>query len=287
MTTGIYRPAYHATYRAALDINKELIGFHVRSGGIPESPLSANRFPAGSVENYLAEDWTIPSNISVGAFRAPRSNFIAGAEQSFLDELAEFMGKDPIEMRLEMLQKSKECVIGENNDYDADRYAGVLQLVKEKSNWGLPQEGIHRGVAAYFCHNTYVAQVLDIEMIDDVPVIKKITAAVDCGIVVNPDAATNLAQGGIVDGIGHSLFSRITFKDGIPQQNNFNTYRLIRHRESPKQIDVHFQESQENPSGLGEPLNPPIVGAVANALYRATGKRYYDQPFLVDPNIVG
>src|SRR5690606_9397464 len=86
MTDGIYRPAYHAAYRAALDADNNLTAFHVKAGGIPESPLHANRFPAGAVENYLAEEWSLDSNITIGSFRAPRSNFIAAAEQSFLDE---------------------------------------------------------------------------------------------------------------------------------------------------------------------------------------------------------
>ena len=287
MTSGIYRPAYHATYRAALDENKNLIAFHVNAGGVPESPIHANRFPAGAVDNYLAEDWTVPSNISVGAFRAPRSNFIAGAEQSFLDELAEAMGKDPIELRLELLEKAKNNPEGKDNDYDAERYAGVLRLVKEKSAWGEETPGIYRGVAAYFCHNSYVAHVLDIEMQEKDPVIKKVTAAVDCGIVVNPVAAINLSEGGIVDGLGHSMFSAITVKDGVPQQNNFNGYRLIRHSEAPKTIEVHFVDSDTDPTGLGEPLNPPVIGALANALYKATGKRFYDQPFMEDPRLMG
>jgi isoquinoline 1-oxidoreductase beta subunit len=96
MTYGIYRPMYTATYRAALDANKNLIAFHVKGGGIPENAVHPNRFPAGAVDNYLAESWEIPSNITIGAFRAPRSNFAAAAEQSFLDELAEAMGKDPL-----------------------------------------------------------------------------------------------------------------------------------------------------------------------------------------------
>ena len=102
MTNGIYRPTYQATYRAALDENNNLLAIHVKAGGVPESPLFANRFPAGSVDNYLAEEFSIDSNITTGAFRAPRSNFMAGAEQSFLDEIAEAMGKDPIEFRLEL-----------------------------------------------------------------------------------------------------------------------------------------------------------------------------------------
>ena len=89
----------------------------------------------------MAESWELKSNISVGAFRAPRSNFIAGAEQSFLDEVAEITKKDPIQFRLDLLQKAKESPIGKDNDYDASRYAGVLELVREKSNWGNPPEG--------------------------------------------------------------------------------------------------------------------------------------------------
>lgn len=287
MTFGIYRPAYHATYRAALDANNNLIGFHVRAGGIPESPLATNRFPAGAVDNYLAEEWELESNISVGAFRAPRSNFIAGAEQSFLDELAELMGKDPIELRLELLDRAAKNPVGKDNDYDPERYAGVLKLVREKSGWGKADAGQSRGVAAYFCHNTYVAQVVDMAMDKGKPVIQKVCCAVDCGIVVNPIAAANLAEGGVVDGIGHAMYSAITFKDGAPEQNNFHQYRLIRHGEAPKAIEVHFVKSDVDPTGLGEPLNPPVIGALANALYRATGKRFYDQPFLGERQVLG
>lgn len=287
MTMGIYRPAYHAFYRAALDENNNLIAFHVRAGGIPESPLEANRFPAGSVSHYLAEEWTVDSNITVGAFRAPRSNFIAGAEQSFLDEVAELAGKDPIEFRLELLKRAQENPVGEKNDYDAERYAGVLKLVREKSDWGKENANIHRGVSAYFCHNSYVAQVLDMVVENGQPVVQKVTAAIDCGIVVNPDAAKNLAEGGAVDGIGHAMYSAMSFKDGKPEQNNFDRYRLIRYSEAPKEIETHFVESAIDPTGLGEPPYPPIMGALANALYKATGQRYYHQPFISEKQIIG
>lgn len=288
MTFGSYRPAYHATYRAALDANNNLIGFHVKAGGVPESPIAPNRFPAGTVDNYLAEEWTTPSNISVGAWRAPRSNFIAGAEQSFLDEVAEAMGKDPIEFRLELFDRAVKNPVGKDNDYEAARYAGVLELVKEKSGWGKNDpQGVHRGVAAYYCHNSYVAQVIDLVLENGRPVVQKVYCAVDCGIVVNPDAAINLAEGGVVDGIGHALYSAMTFKEGAPQQSNFDKYHLIRHSEAPKSIEVHFVKNDIDPTGLGEPVNPPIIGALANALYKATGKRVYDQPFLAGNQMLG
>jgi isoquinoline 1-oxidoreductase beta subunit len=280
MSQGTYRPTYRATYRAALDENNNLTAFHVRAGGIPESPLFANRFPAGSVDNYLAEEWTIDSNITTGAFRAPRSNFIAGAEQAFIDEIAEAMGKDPIDLRLELLDRAVKNPVGEENEYEAERYAGVLKLVREKSGWGQQQANVHRGVSAYFCHDSYVAQVLDLVMENGKPTVERVCCAIDCGIVINPDAATNLAEGGIVDGIGHALFSQLTFKDGVAEQQNFDKYRLIRHSEAPKNIDVHFVANEIAPTGLGEPPFPPIMGALANALYKATGTRYYDQPFM-------
>ncbi|KAA3619219.1 MAG: xanthine dehydrogenase family protein molybdopterin-binding subunit [Flavobacterium sp.] len=287
MTFGNYRPSYYVTYKAGLDENNQLIAFQVRAGGIPESPLFANRFPAGAVENYHAEEFTIKSNVSVGAWRAPRSNFIAGAEQSFLDELAELAEKDPIDFRLELFDKAIKNPVGENNDYEAERYAGVLRLVREKSGWGKTREGVHRGVAAYYCHNSYVAQVLDIVKKNGVPKIENVCSAVDCGIVVNPDAAANMVEGGVVDGIGHAMYSSVTFNDGEPQQRNFDSYRLIRHNEAPRKQEVHFVKNDIDPTGLGEPPLPPVMGALANALYKANGKRYYHQPYMSNNPLLG
>jgi isoquinoline 1-oxidoreductase subunit beta len=281
MTYGIYRPMYMATYRAALDANKNLIAFHVKGGGIPEHAIHANRFPAGAVDNYLAEGWQIPSNITIGAFRAPRSNFNAAAEQSFLDELAEAMGKDPIDLRLELLKRAKENPIGKNNEYDADRYAGVLHLVKEKSGWGKTENNKYsRGVAAYFCHNSYAAHVVDIIIKNGKPYVERVFSAMDCGIVINPDAASNMVEGAVVDGIGNAFYGKLTHKDGAAEQKNFNRYRIIRHSEAPKKIEVHFVQNDKDPTGLGEPPFPPVFGAVANALYKSTDKRYYSQPFM-------
>ncbi|MBX2876382.1 MAG: molybdopterin-dependent oxidoreductase [Saprospiraceae bacterium] len=287
MTNGIYRPAYQATYRAALDENNQLLAIHIKAGGIPESPLFANRFPAGAIDNYLAEEWSIDSNITIGAFRAPRSNFMAGAEQSFLDEVAEAMGQDPIQFRLDLLKRAIENPVGEKNDYDAARYAGVLELVKEKSDWGNNDDQIHRGVSAYFCHNTYAAHVLDLKIKEGKPVVENVVCAIDCGIVVNPDAAVNMAEGGITDGIGNAFYGEMTFKDGVPEKSNFHDYRMIRMSEAPKAIEVHFVQNEIDPTGLGEPPFPPVFGAIANAMYKATGQRQYKQPFLGEDRILG
>ncbi|TXF87673.1 xanthine dehydrogenase family protein molybdopterin-binding subunit [Neolewinella aurantiaca] len=280
MTQGTYRPDYLVNYRAGLDENGQLIAFHVRGTGTAGSPVFENRFPAGAVDNYLAENISLDSNISTGAWRAPRSNFIAGAEQAFLDEVAQAAGKDPIDFRLELFDRAMEKPVGENNDYDAERYAGVIKLAREKSGWkGSEGEGVYRGFAAYYCHNSYVAQVLDVTMEGDKPKVGRVCCTVDCGIVVNPEGALNQIEGGIIDGIGHALFGEMTFTEGKPDHENFNTYRLIRHPEAPSSIDVHFVDNGIAPTGLGEPSLPPVIGALANALSAAKGERVYDQPF--------
>ena len=280
-TYGIYRPTYSATYRAALDEKNQLIGLHIKAGGIPESPLHENRFPAGAVDHYLAESWAIESNITIGAFRAPRSNFIASAEQSFLDELAFEMNQDPIAFRLSLLERARTRPVGDRNEYDAERYIEVLKLVRDKSNWGQPvPEGMGRGVAAYFCHNTYAATVVDMQIQQGEPRVLKVVAAADCGIVINKDASINMAEGAIIDGVNNALFGEQRFENGQPLKSNFSSYRMIRINEVPKEIEVHFVDNGKNPTGMGEPLFPPMFGAIANGLYGAAGKRFYVQPFV-------
>ena len=279
MTNGTYRPAYKVKYRAALDADNTLTALAIQGAGIHGGPVWADRFPAGSVDNYLAADSSMDSNISTGAWRAPKSNFIAGAEQSFLDEVAEAAGKDPIDFRLELFDKAKNNPAGKDNDYDPERYAGVLKLVKEKSGWGSEMSGVHRGVAAYYCHNSYVAQVMDISMVDGYPKIQKVWCAVDCGVVVNPTGAKNQIEGGVIDGIGTAMYGGLTFENGVAQQSNFNSYQMIRHNDAPVEIETFFVDNGIDPTGLGEPGLPPIMGALANALYKATNKRFYNQPF--------
>ena len=279
MTQGTYRPAYKVKYSAAFDESNNLTAIKIKGAGVDGSPVFENRFPAGAIDNYISENLNLQSTISTGAWRAPRSNFIAFAEQSFLDEIAETLGKDPIDFRLELFERAKSNPVGENNDYDPERYAGVLKLVKEKSNWGTEIPGVSRGVSAYYCHNSYVAQVVDVMMKDGKPRVQKVWCAIDCGIVVNPEGALNQVEGGIIDGIGHAMYSAMTFTDGVPDQKNFNEYKLIRHNEAPLEIETHFVQNGIDPTGLGEPSLPPVAAALGNAIYKATGKRLEGQPF--------
>ncbi len=287
MSQGTYRPTYRSIYKAGLDENNNLIAFTVKGAGLPQGPVFPNRFPAGAVENYSAEKIQAPTNVTTGAWRAPRSNFTAGAEQSFLDEVAELAGKDPIDFRLELFDRAINNPVGEEHEYEAERYAGVLKLVKEKANWGVEKPNVHRGVAAYFCHSTYVAEVFDMALENGQPVVQKVWCAADCGIVINRDAAKNMLEGGIIDGIGHAMYSQLTFENGAVNQMNFDKYQLIRHSQAPKEIEVFFVENEIDPTGLGEPGLPPAMGALANALYKAKGQRYYHQPFTSERQIVG
>ena len=112
------------------------------------------------------------------------------------------------------------------------------------------------------------------------PVVVRVSCAIDCGIVVNPDAASNMAEGAIVDGIGVAMYGKLSFKDGVPDKDNLDSYDLIRTSDAPRSIDVHFVKNEIDPTGMGEPPFPPVMAALANALYRATGKRHYHQPFI-------
>ena len=209
-----------------------------------------------------------------------KNELVACVEQSFLDEIAEVSGQDPIAFRLKLLQRAKENPVGDNYDYNPERYAKVLEMVKKKANWGNAPEGVHQGVSAYYCHNSYAAQVVDLKIINGEVHFEKVTNVIDCGIVVNPDAARNLCEGAVIDGIGTAMFGELRIEDGVINKSNFDTYRMIRMKEAPKSIATYFVENGEDPTGLGEPAYPPIFAAVANALYKATGKRFYDQPFI-------
>ncbi len=283
MTGGIYRPAVRYRFRAALDKAGNLTGYQLRGVGINAgNPTRENNFPSGAVANVLIEAVDHKSPITTGPWRAPITNFLAGAEQSFLDEVAEAAGKDPVTMRLELFKKAKEAPVGEKLNYDPGRFIKVIELAAEKSGWFKKRKkGVHLGFSVYYSHLTYVAQVAEIITTKRKPVLQKVYCAVDCGIVVNQSGALNQVVGSIVDGLGHAMYGQLTFKDGATRENNFHTYRLIRMNEIPE-VEVFFVDNGIDPTGLGEPALPPLSGAVANALYRATGKRFRKQPFVED-----
>ncbi len=285
MTAGIYRPAIKYRIRAAVRDGK-VTGYHLKEAAINSNMygLIPNFFPAGAIENYQVDVANYQSNITTGAWRAPYTNFLAYAEQSFFDELAEMMDVDRVQLRLDLLQNVKGTT-DERIQYSPERMELVIKAAVEKSGWGTQPEGVYQGFVNYYCHNSHVAEVADVVIENGQPVVKKVTCVVDCGIVVNPLGARNQAEGGVIDGIGHAMYGDFAFRDGVPEAQNFDKYRLIRMKEVPE-VEVHFLQNELSPTGLGEPTLPPAGGAIANAFKAATGKRLYKQPFTKYPELL-
>lgn len=279
MSTGIYRPAIKYRIKASIKDGK-VTGYHLKEAAINGNMygLIPNFFPAGCIPNYKVESANYRGNITTGAWRAPYTNFLAFAEQSFFDELALELNIDTIQLRLDLLQNVKG-IKDKRIQYSGQRMENTIKLAREKANWGKTKVGVYQGFSAYYSHNTHVAEIAEIELKDGFPVIKKVIVAVDCGVVVNPTGARNQVEGGVLDGIGHAMYADFSFKDGKPLHKNFDTYRLIRMQETPK-VEVHFVENEMSPTGLGEPGLPPAGGALANAINLALGKRIYRQPFI-------
>ncbi|OIN60958.1 xanthine dehydrogenase family protein molybdopterin-binding subunit [Arsenicibacter rosenii] len=283
MTGGSYRPAVRYRFEAALDAQGNLIGYKLRGASINAgNSTRQDNFPSGAVPNLLIDSVDHKSPITTGAWRAPITNFLAFAEQSFIDEVATAAGKDPVQFRLDLLDKAKASPTGAIK-YDIDRMIAVIKLAAEKAGWGQKKgadgKAVAQGFSVYFSHNSYVAQVGEVVMQKGKPVLQKIYAAADCGIIINQSGARQQVMGGIVDGIGHAMYGNMTFKDGVPQQANFNDYRLIRMNEVPA-VEVHFVDNGIEPTGLGEPALPPTGAAVSNAYFKATGQRLRNQPFI-------
>ncbi len=279
MSAGIYRPSIKYKISASIKDDK-ITGYHLKEASVNSNMygLIPNFFPAGAIENYQVDVASYDSNITTGAWRAPYTNFLSFAEQSFFDEIAEILEEDRIKLRLDLLQKVKGTT-DERIQYSPERLEKVIQVAVDKSGWGNAKEGVYQGFSAYYCHNTHVAEVADVVLENDIPVVKKVTCVVDCGIVVNPLGAKNQIEGGVIDGVGHAMYGDFSFKNGEPQDKNFNTYRLIRINETPE-VETHFIESDIAPTGLGEPTLPPAGAAVANAIKAAKGIRLYKQPFI-------
>ncbi|MCU0380752.1 MAG: molybdopterin-dependent oxidoreductase [Chitinophagaceae bacterium] len=281
MMGGSYRPAVRYRFEAALDASGNLTGYKLRGVGINAgNNTRQDNFPVGAIPNVLIETVDHVSPITTGAWRAPITNFLAFAEQTFLDEVAEAAGKDPVAFRLELLDKARKSPVGKIT-YDIERFDTVIRQVAEKAGWG-KKPGVFQGFSVYFSHASYVGQVCEVAMKDGKPAVQKIYAVSDCGQVINMSGALQQVRGAVVDGYGHAMFGKLSFKEGKAEQNNFNTYRLIRMKEIPE-VDASFVDNGKDPTGLGEPALPPTGGAVANAIYKATGKRLKRQPFLEEP----
>jgi isoquinoline 1-oxidoreductase beta subunit len=257
MSGGSYRPAVRYRFAAALDASNNLIGYKLRGVGINAGNCTReDNFPSGAVDNLLIDSVEHKSPITTGAWRAPITNFLAFAEQAFIDEVATEVKKDPVKFRLELLEKAKKTPVGAIK-YDIDRMKAVIELAAEKSGWG-PKKNVSQGFSVYFSHRSYVAQVAEVVKRGGKPVLNKIIAAADCGVVVNLSGARQQVTGGIVDGLGHAMYSQLTFRDGAAEQKNFNSYRLIRLKEVPD-VEVNFVNNGIDPTGLESLLFHQLV----------------------------
>ncbi|MBP6003594.1 MAG: xanthine dehydrogenase family protein molybdopterin-binding subunit [Pyrinomonadaceae bacterium] len=276
MQNDFYRPAEMWRYRAALSADN-LLSWHQSGIGIGRG-VSGDSYVAGSIANYRAEGQGFKSNTPTGWWRAPGANTLAFVAESFMDEVCTELKKDPVAFRLELLKKAKEQTVGKIN-YDPEKYKSVIELVAKMSKWGSKTPGVFRGFSTWYSFGSYVAQVVDVHMVNGQPKVKKVFCAVNCGRVINLSGAENQVQGSIVDGISHAMFPKVTFVNGAVAETNFNTYKFLRMKDAPTEIDVQFVESDEAPTGLGEPALPPVAAALANAIFAATGKRLRKLPF--------
>jgi isoquinoline 1-oxidoreductase beta subunit len=283
MQGDYYRPASMFKYKAAIDpATNEIAAWHfngaVLSGGSAGKP---DGFPAASIANYRADNHSLKTNIQTGPWRAPTSNSVAFPDECFLDELAHQMKKDPIALRLELIEKAKNQPIGKGASYDPAKYKSVIDLVTQISGWGKPKKpNVYQGFAAHFSFNTYAAHVAEVTKMKNGKLrVTKVYSAINCGRVVNQSGAETQVEGAIIDGLSHALFSKVTFDKGAVEQTNFHTYKFLRMKDAPIEVMVKFVQTDDAPTGLGEPGLPPIAPAVGNAVFAATGIRYRTLPF--------
>ena len=283
-----FRPASAQRVRAATDSEGRLSHwqqqvashpretFLERDGSVAE--IANYEFPAGFIANLLFEYAAVPARIAIGQWRATEHSSNVFVVSSAIDELAHKAKKDPVQFWLALLGSQQFVQVREDFRFDASRLRKVIETVAARSGWGtaLPP-GKGRGFAASYNQGAWVAEVAEVTARKGALSIDRITCAIDCGRIVNPQGALNQVEGGIVEGLSVALHGRISVKDGMVEQSNFHNYRFSRIDEIPE-INVHFIDSDDSPRGLGEGPLPPVAPAICNAVFAATGKRIRSLP---------
>ena len=279
---GYYRPLFVHKVKAGVDADGNIVGWHQRLAGqsiMANTPFGGGDIDPSSVEGSAGMPYAFPNRkielhsptqpVTVLWWRSVGHTHTGFVNESFIDEVAHLAGEDPFEFRRKMLQHDP-------------RHLAVLELAAEKAGWGEPlPEGHAHGIALRKSFESYVAEVAEVSIVDGRPRVHRVTAAIDCGIAVNPWNVVAQVESGIVYGLSAALYGEITLEGGRVQQSNFDSYPVLRMDEMPA-VDVHIVESSEPPTGVGEPGVPPIAPAVTNAIFALTGKRIRRLPIRLE-----
>ncbi len=287
MRGDFFREGGFNKIRGVLDPQGKLIGWdeHLIRADYPGKPgfLTGpwpSAFPFNSVDNVRASLSTFRVDTPTGAWRAPYSNTHAFVSQGFIHELATAANRDHLEFLIEMMGDPRWLTPGQINALNTERAIGVLKKVARESRLqSMPARNMRGlGLAFYFCHAAHVAEVADVTVTKaNEIVVNKVTAAVDVGPIINKSGALNQVEGSIMDGLSTMVGQKITMENGRIEQTNLDQYPVLRINAAPE-IEVHFIESDYDPTGLGEPALPPLAPAIANAIFAATGSRVRTMP---------
>lgn len=294
MAFDYYRPGGFHAFRGAIDGNGKLsawqdhfISFGRNGRPITAANLSPQEFPVNAVDNARITQSLIASGMPTGYWRAPGSNALAFAIQCFLHECAVAAGRDHLEFLLEVFEGVSPPRGGfggfGGGGLNPERAAAVTRRAAEEAGWGrdLP-DGRGLGLAFHFSHQGHFAEVAEVSVDANRRLtVHKVTVAGDIGPIVNMSGAENQVQGSVIDALSTLMGLEITFEGGRVEQQNFDRYPLLRMSQAP-QVDVHFIQSDNNPTGVGEPAFPPAAPAICNAIYAASGNRVRTMPLTKD-----
>ncbi|WP_343732290.1 molybdopterin cofactor-binding domain-containing protein [Duganella sp.] len=277
----MFRPYFYDRVRAGLDEQgmpvawfHHLTGSSVLGRFLP--PAFNNGFDPETLDGAEAPPYAFrairvdytrhePPHIPTAFWRGVGPTHNVFVVESFIDELAAAASADPLQYRLALMQQNP-------------RAANVLKLAAQKAGWNGQRNGdVGRGLSVQFAFGTYMAMVVDAQLVDGEVRVRRVVCAVDCGVVVNPDTVKAQVESAVIFGISGALYGDITFRNGRVEQSNFHDYRVLRMHETPA-IETHIVTSNEAPGGMGEPGTSALMPALANAVYAATGKRIRKLP---------
>ncbi len=287
MRHDFYRVGGFHNLRGALDAKGKLIGWSnhfITFSADGKTPVTGGNFPDNEFPQPLlaaaeTSQTMLPLMTPCGAWRAPRSNGIAFAVQSFINELAVAAGRDHIEFFLEILGEPQHLPPKTIAALNTGRAADVVKLARDKSGWGKPMpKGRGLGFGFHFSHAGHVAEIAEVSVdANNKITVHKLTVAADIGPIINMSGAINQCQGAAVDGVSTMMNLMVNIENGRVIEGNFTEYPILRMKDAP-QVDVHFIQSDNVPTGLGEPALPPAMPAIANAVYAASGRRLRSMP---------